>query len=376
MILMKGLYVHVPFCLQKCHYCDFVITTKRSGKDREDFFRAFEKELRQTVSKYGRLNFETLYLGGGTPSALEGGEMERLAALLRSEFDFKLGFEFTCEVNPGDVDAQKLESYRRAGINRISLGVQAFQDPLLKDMGRPHTVKDIDETLQALRSLGFENISFDLIAGLPKQTLGDYKKSLEKLIELGASQLSLYDLDVHEPTVYGMRRRRGQLPVPEEETRAQMYELTCALLPASGYRHYEISTFAKPGYESKHNQLYWRNREYLGLGPGAFSYLNGVRYQFASDMRRYLKKCAEGIWEPDVEDRLSEEEKETETLFTGLRLIEGVDLGQFQIIRKKTEDRLEKAGPYQWFKRQENKISLSPKGRFFVEKAIGLLIEK
>ncbi|HLD49928.1 MAG TPA: coproporphyrinogen-III oxidase family protein, partial [bacterium] len=203
---MRGLYVHIPFCLKKCHYCNFVITTKRTEGFRARFFQALLKEIKQAREKYGRLCFDTLYLGGGTPSALTAEEMGPLIEALRRDFDFMAGHEITCEVNPGDVDRAKLETYRSLGINRISLGVQAFQDPLLKDMGRPHTVADTLETWRLLRDLGFNNISFDLINGLPSQTIEYFEDSLRKTIELEAEQLSLYDLDVHEKTVYGLRR--------------------------------------------------------------------------------------------------------------------------------------------------------------------------
>ncbi len=373
---MKGLYLHVPFCLQKCHYCDFVITTKRSGNDRSGFFHSLEKEAAHYFLKYGRMSFDTLYLGGGTPSALEGAEMEKLLALVRGFFDFKSGHELTCEVNPGDVDEKKLEHYRKAGINRISLGVQAFQDRLLQDMGRAHTVEDTLQTLKMLRALGFENISFDLIAGLPGQSYGEFQESVEKLVELGASQLSLYDLDVHENTVYGARRKRGQLPVPDEDIRAKMYELVSRRLPEAGYLHYEVSTFAKPGCQSRHNLIYWHNQEYLGLGPGAFSYLGGVRYQLTPDVRRWIEKCGQDDWVPDTQDVLTEEEKETETLFTGLRLAEGFDLTRVPKIRARVEKRLEGIKDQELFSREGDVLSLSSRGRFFVERSIGYLIQK
>ncbi len=373
---MKGFYLHVPFCLQKCHYCDFVITTRRSGNDRKLFFQALEKEARHVLSERGRLVFDTLYLGGGTPSALEGGEMEELLGKVRNLFGFNKDFELTCEVNPGDVDEKKLTEYRKAGVNRISLGVQAFQDSLLRDMGRAHTVEDTLRTIQMLHGAGFENISFDLIAGLPGQTQDDFYFSLSQLIELGASQLSLYDLDVHEATVYGRRRREGQLRVPDEETRARMYELACEKLPASGYRRYEISTFARPGFESRHNLIYWHNQEYLGLGPGAYSYLGGKRFQTAPDVRRWLEKSEKNDWVPDTCDVLTDEERETETLFTGLRLAEGIDLEAFPLIRARVEERLLRVEDQKLFERVKNRLTLSPRGRLFVERSLGYLIEK
>lgn len=372
----RGLYVHIPFCLKKCHYCDFVITTKRSSSDREDFFKALSAEIENISKTRGRLRFSTFYLGGGTPSALSSEEMKTLVFKIKEHFDFAPAFEFTCEVNPGDTDGQKLESYKKLGINRVSLGVQAFQDHLLEDMGRPHQVADILKTHQLLKETGFENISFDLINGLPKQTLAEFSESLEKLAEMNASQLSLYDLDVHEKTVYGLRRREGRLPVPNEDVRAEMYEAAQKIMTGAGYHHYEISTFAKAGFESRHNLLYWHNQEYLGLGPGAFSYLDGVRYQFSGDVRGYLEKCKAGNWIPDTRDVLTEEEKEKETLFTGLRLLKGVDMKQFSVIRAKLLKKLEEAKPYGLFDVREERLYLTAKGRALAERSFRLLLEK
>lgn len=370
---MRGLYVHIPFCLKKCHYCNFVITTKRTEGFRARFFQALQKEIEQAREKYGRLGFDTFYLGGGTPSALTAEEMGSLIEGLRAAFDFAPGYEFTCEVNPGDVDRAKLEAYRSLGINRISLGTQAFQDSLLKDMGRPHTVADTLETWELLRDLGFKNISFDLINGLPSQTLENFEDSLRKTIELEAAQLSLYDLDVHEKTVYGLRRRDGKLPVPDEEKRAEMFTRAGELMSAAGYVQYEISTFAKPGFESRHNLGYWHNQEYLGLGPGAFAYLNGERYQFAPDVNRYLEKCEAGDWQPDTSETLTEDKKELETLLTGLRLRQGIDLDQFTIIRPSLEEKLAKIQPHALMEREGSQIRLSSRGRFLAESVFSLL---
>lgn len=373
---MRGLYVHIPFCLKKCHYCDFVITTKRGPSDREEFFRAIFSEAEAASKKYGRLKFNTFYLGGGTPSALSSAEMQSLVLKIKEHFDFEPDFEFTCEINPGDIDREKLETYRQLGMNRVSLGVQSFQEHLLEDMGRPHGVKEILEAHELLKQTGFKNISFDLINGLPKQTLEEFRESLQRTADMGASQLSLYDLDVHEKTVYGLRRRENRLPVPDEDTRSEMYEAAQKIMTGGGYHHYEISTFAKPGFESRHNLLYWHNQEYLGLGPGAFSYLNGVRYQFSGDVRGYLEKCAAGNWKPETEDILTEEEKEKETLFTGLRLLKGVDLNLFRMISDDLQKKLEAAKPYGLFETKQNRLYLTPKGRALAERSFRILLEK
>ncbi len=370
----RGLYVHIPFCLQKCHYCDFVITTRRETPDRRLFLDGLKQEAAQASRLYGRMKFSTLYLGGGTPSALSAQETGELKEILSAFFDFEKDAEITCEVNPGDVDAEKLREYRRLGINRISLGVQAFQDELLKDMARPHNVNGTIETIKLLKEIGFSNVSFDLIAGLPGQSVEQFRESLEGVVRHGAAQLSLYDLDVHEKTVYGLRRRQGRLNVPDEDRRAEMFEDAVRIMTGAGYGHYEISTFARPGMESRHNLLYWKNQEYLGLGPGAFSYLGGVRYQFAEDVRSYYEKCAAQNWTPAVRDVLSEEEKEKETLFTGIRLSEGVDLKDFRIIRERVERKLNSPEAAELFRVRGSRVSMTLRGRFLAEKALAFIL--
>ncbi len=337
----RGLYVHIPFCLKKCHYCDFVITTKRDSATKTRFFSAFEAELKHSVEKYGRLRFNTLYFGGGTPSALEPDEFNAIYRSLIQAFDFEPGFEFTVEVNPGDVDQAKIEAYRQAGVNRVSLGVQAFQEHLLKDMNRPHGTEEVMRTVEDLRHEGLANISMDMILNLPGQTEANVEETLKRLLDLEPNQISVYDLDVHERTVYGQRRREGCLPLGVEEVHARMAELVSRTLESEGLRQYELSNFARCGYESKHNLIYWDNQPYLGLGPGAFSYMNGVRYQFSDSVEEYFKKTECADWKLKTEDVLTPEEIEKETLLTGIRLREGVDLRRFKILKAQFEETAE-----------------------------------
>lgn len=336
-----GLYVHIPFCLKKCHYCDFVITTKRTDADRKFFLEALRLEVEHAAKKYGRLKFSTCYLGGGTPSSLEPEEFNQVHTVLNQNFDFEKDFEFTVESNPGDVDDAKMKVYRDAGVNRVSLGVQAFQEHLLKDMNRSHGVDEIRKTVLRLRDAGLLNISMDMIIHLPGQTVSDVEETLCKLLELNPNQISVYDLDVHEDTAYGLRRREGRLKLSSEEEHAQMSEKVTQTLEGADFVHYELSNFAKPGFESKHNLIYWHNQPYLGLGPGAFSYLNGKRYQFASSVETYLSQIKTGNWLNQVEDVLSPEEIEKETLLTGIRLQEGIDLRRLPISGQAYEKRAE-----------------------------------
>ena len=372
--MKRGLYVHIPFCLRKCHYCRFVITLDRSPAVREKFLSSLEQEITQAARQYGRILFDTLYLGGGTPSALSVQEMERLLGALRSHFDFKDQGELTCEVNPGDAGIEKLRYYRRLGINRISLGVQAFQEHLLQDMGRPHGLQEIEEILAAVRAEGFANVSLDFILRLPGQHLDDWKNSLDLAVRWGPGQFSLYDLEVHADTVYGARQRQGRLNLAEEPEHEQMMAFAETFLEEAGYAQYALSAFARPGFESRHNLIYWNNQEYLGLGPGAFSYLDGVRYQFAPTVARYFEKCGRADWKPDQADRLDAEKKELETLLTGLRLREGVDLSRFPLIRRSTEEKTAPLVQKGFLACEGERLLMTRKGRFVAESIFARLV--
>ena len=370
---MTGFYIHIPFCAQKCFYCDFVITLQQSTAARERFFAALEREIDRAFQVHGKIIFDTFYIGGGTPSLLTPEEMARLVEKIKNRYELKPGFEFTCEFNPGDLDSGKIKSFQCLGINRISLGAQAFQDRLLQEMGRQHTVRDIHATVQMIRDAGIHNISFDLIGGLPNQTLEDFIHSLKQTIALNPSQISLYDLEIHDKTPWGMARQKGQFVLPAEELRAEMFQAAIDHLTGAGYQQYEISTFAKPGFESRHNLIYWNNQEYLGLGPGAFSYINGTRSQFSRGVPEYHRKCEAGDWEPAVKDVLTEAEKEMETLVTGLRLKQGIDLGYFKRIRPQIEERVRDLENDHLLDRSGDRIALTPRGRFLAEQVFGTL---
>jgi oxygen-independent coproporphyrinogen-3 oxidase len=373
--MSKGLYIHIPFCTTRCHYCNFVTTAEHSPDLRERFFKALSAEIRQGRERYGRLSFDTLYLGGGTPSCLTIREIENLISEVHAAFDFKKRYEFTCEFNPGDGDEAKLKALRESGVNRVSLGAQSFQDALLAKLGRRHTVRNIIETVARIRETGISNISFDLMLRLPGQTAGDFRDSVKKCVELDAAQVSLYDLEVHEGTPFGQSQKEKKLDLPGEEDHARMYESAIELLTNANYKHYEISNFSKPGLASRHNLIYWHNQEYLGLGPGAFTYLNGVRSQRAPGLRRYLEKCEVLDWKHDTEDKLSEEEKETETLVAGLRLCDGVSPRAFPKIVPRLRDRFKTLCEDGLMERAGENIRLTTRGKFLSEDVFGFLLQ-
>lgn len=369
----RGLYVHIPFCHQKCHYCNFVIALDKAGNLREKFFVSIQHEIAESARRYGRLKFDTLYFGGGTPSMLTPIEAARLLDMLFGAFDFEPGFEFTYEMNPEDADPERLKSFRNLGVNRVSLGAQSFNNDLLKNMGRRHTAEDTVRAVANARAAGFNNISLDLIISLPDQTLRDVEEALAQAVELGPNQISIYDFDLHENSVYGLRAKRSELILPSEDEHLKMAELVESRLTSAGYVQHELLNFAKPGFESKHNFIYWHNQEYLGVGPGAFSYLNEVRYQFATSVSRYFEKCVAGNWARDMEDAISPREKEIETLLTGLRLKEGVSLAQFNMIRKALEEKIEKLDGL--LEKNGDRFRLSRRGRFVAETVFAQLIE-
>ena len=370
----KGLYLHIPFCQVKCHYCNFVITLDQSKNMRERFFAALEREAEDARRRFGALQFETFYWGGGTPSLLRPEELERIFSKVRELFRFSKDPEITIEINPGDVDGEKIAACRRLGVNRASVGAQAFQDSLLQKMGRPHSVEAIERTFELLRGHGFENLSLDLIFRLPGQTLGDFQESLHRALSLGPSQITLYDLEIHDKTKFGMMQKKGELTLPNEDLHFEMFELAVKTLESAGYRHYELLSFAKPGFESRHNQLYWDNQEYLGLGPGAFSYMNGVRYQFAADVPQYLKKCEDSDWTPDTLDVLTEDQKEMETLLTGLRLDQGLDLGRIPGLGRELEPGFRELHEAGLLERSESRLRLTFKGRALAETVFSFLV--
>ncbi len=372
--MTRGLYIHIPFCARKCFYCDFVITVKRSADDRSRFLSALENELAQAAQRYGRLPFATLYFGGGTPSLLTPDELNRILGAARRRFAIAPDAEMTLELNPDDASAEKLGALRQSGINRISVGVQSFNDRLLRQMGRLHDAEGARQALRLIREAGFVNVSADLILRLPEQTVADVRGSVVELIEAGVSQVVLYDLAVHEKTVYGLRQRQGRLPLPEEPLHREMFSAALTALENAGFAQYEVSSFARPGFESRHNLIYWRNQEYMGLGPGAFSYLDGTRFQFAGSTTRYLEKCEAGDWQPDTAEIISPRNRQVETLLTGLRLAEGVDLEQLPELRNLLAEAVAPLTEKGLVRLKENRLSMTREGRFVAETILSALV--
>lgn len=317
-------YVHIPFCTQICYYCDFSkVFIKNQPVDA--YLQALIREFRS----YDITELRTLYIGGGTPTSISAVQLDYLLTELSRDLNLNTLEEFTIEANPGDLTVDKIEVLQKSAVNRVSLGVQTFNDKHLKRIGRSHNEAQIYSTIDALKTAGFQNISIDLIYALPGQTMDDVRSNVAKALSLNIPHLSLYSLILEHHTVFMNKMRRGKLHLPTEDLEAEMFEYIISEMERNGFEHYEISNFTKPGFESCHNLMYWDNVEYYGVGAGASGYLDGIRYRNRGPIQHYLKGVSEGNARLS-EEVLSKNEMMEEELFLGLRKKEGVSIGKFE----------------------------------------------
>ncbi len=318
-------YIHIPFCTQICYYCDFSkVFIKNQPVDE------YLSALMEEVKFYDLPALRTLYIGGGTPSALSADQLDYLLTDLENVLDLSQLEEFTIEANPGDLTADKIEVLKKSKCNRVSLGVQTFDDRMLKKIGRSHNQAQIYETIASLKAAGFHNISIDLIYALPGQTMEQVKDNVAKALELDIPHMSLYSLILENHTVFMNRQRRGNLHLPNEDVESDMFDYILRELEKNGFEHYEISNFTKPGFESRHNLMYWDNAEYYGLGAGASGYLDGMRYRNRGPIQHYLKSIPEKGHSRLHEEFLSKTEQMEEEMFLGLRKKTGVSIERFE----------------------------------------------
>ena len=325
-----SLYIHIPFCVRKCRYCDFLSAPENTG-ERARYIEALGREMKCRSEDLKKARVKTIFWGGGTPSLLSPAEFREIAKGLKTcTGEWAGDAEWTIEANPGTLDAEKAGEWRRAGVNRVSLGVQAAQDRLLERIGRRiHTFRQAKESVGILREAGFSNINLDLMMGLPGQDLNDWKETLEEALNLAPEHLSCYSLILEEGTPLLRAVREGREILPEEEEERAMYEYTLRRLEKAGYRQYEISNFAKPRYACRHNLVYWELGEYQGLGLGAASYREGRRLKNTTDLAAYIR--AEDPTKLDtVEEESSLKDQMEEWMFLGMRKTEGVDLTEFR----------------------------------------------
>lgn len=346
--LPTAAYVHIPFCRRRCFYCDFPIAVVGDRPPIGPEFGAIAqyipylcREITHTADRVlaGRTSppLQTVFFGGGTPSLLTVDQLAKILETLDQSFALATDAEISMEIDPGTFDRPQLQGYRAAGVNRISLGVQAFQPQLLAACGRTHTVTDIQQAIATIHQVGLANYSLDLISGLPHQTLADWQDSLQQAIALAPPHLSCYDLTIEPMTAFGQRFQPGATPLPSDETTAQMYRMAQQILTDAGYAHYEISNYAQPGYACRHNRVYWQNRPFYGFGMGATSYLDRDRYSRPRKTREYYawveaQECQESLPsssshpEASLNEEALEQELLLDSLMLGLRLAEGVDL--------------------------------------------------
>jgi oxygen-independent coproporphyrinogen-3 oxidase len=326
-----GVYIHIPFCRARCSYCDFA-TGAYEGALASRYVRALASEIRTFRHENpSPIEAETIYFGGGTPSLLSPAQVASILAAVRERFRVATNAEVTMEINPGTVTPEILREFRRLGINRASFGAQTFDDAELRRLGRTHTAEDVRRTIRDLREAGFDNTSFDLIAGLPAQTLEGWERNLNEALALSPEHLSFYLLEVHEGTPLAAQIRRGQQPAPDEDLAAEMYRLMLDRAADAGYEHYEISNLCRPGYESRHNSKYWTGAPVYGFGCSAHSF-DGERTRWSNerDAARYVEMM-ESKGAALVETvGLDERDVRAEAIFLGLRLMRGVDLKQHQ----------------------------------------------
>jgi oxygen-independent coproporphyrinogen III oxidase len=324
---MAGLYIHIPFCKQACHYCDFHFSTNQDN--RSPLCQAIAKELALQVSYLGGEQIETIYFGGGTPSLLSQGELADIFSAIYSNYSVAEEVEVTLEANPDDLTKEKLLILKKAGINRLSIGIQSFDDEVLKFFNRAHTSKESADCIALAREAGFANISLDLIYAVPSQDLAAWKKNIEYALALQPEHISAYSLTIEEKTTFGKWEKQGKLKAIDEGESAADFELLMDMLCANGYEHYEISNFCKPNFYSKHNSSYWKQKKYLGVGPSAHSYDGDSRQFNINNNSLYERAIREGQLSFERE-LLSRENKINEYIFTTLRTQWGCDLSYLE----------------------------------------------
>ncbi|MEC0166837.1 radical SAM family heme chaperone HemW [Paenibacillus graminis] len=319
----EAVYIHIPFCTNKCFYCDF---NSYVLKDQPvmDYLRALDREMELTVKHTPPGVIKTIFVGGGTPTVLKPDEMAYFLESIRTHFpQWDENIEFSMEANPGTTDKDKLAVMKEGGVNRVSFGVQAFQNELLSGIGRIHNVDDVYRSLENARSAGLHNLSVDLMFGLPNQTVDMLRESIGKALELDLPHYSIYSLKVEENTLFHTLFNKNKLPLPSEEDELEMYLLLMSTMEAAGYGQYEISNFAKPGMESRHNITYWRNEDYYGLGAGAHGYVKRQRHMNIKGVNPYIEASHSGLPRLDT-FQISAQEAMEDFMMVGLRMREGV----------------------------------------------------
>lgn len=325
-----GIYIHIPFCKQKCFYCDFCSFANKNEMQ-EKYVETVINEIKNITHKE-KYTVTTIYLGGGTPSILNPNYIKNILQEIKSSFEILDDAEITVEINPETVNEEKLKRYKEYGINRLSIGLQSANDKILKNIGRIHDYKQFEETFFYARKCGFKNINVDLMIGLPTQAIEDVKQTLEKIIQKNPEHISVYSLIIEEGTIIEKLINENKLQLPDEETERIMYWTVVNELKENGYNQYEISNFSKKTYESKHNTNCWKQKQYIGLGTSAHSYLNKKRYSNTNNIEEYIKNIQENNISKNItiHEEQTEESTMNEYMLLGLRMIQGININEFK----------------------------------------------
>ncbi|MEA4922693.1 MAG: radical SAM family heme chaperone HemW [Eubacteriaceae bacterium] len=330
-----GLYVHIPFCERKCNYCGFLSYEGQTNDTIKEYVSSLIREIHLYKKEFEPMyETDSIFIGGGTPSILDAEDAERLMGELTGMLDVPEAPEFTIEANPNSLDSEKLQAYRRSGVNRISLGVQSFNDRILQSLGRLHTAREAENAFDMIKQTGPVDVNIDLMFGVPGQTMEDWKKDLDKAIELDPEHISFYSLQLEEGTPFYENYRTGKMDLPDDDTERKMYHYAVARLEQAGYDHYEISNCAKPGRECIHNIKYWDMADFLGLGAGASSYINGARFKNCDEISKYIWLLDDGQMPLELGTYHIDSRKDQMAVFcfTALRKMEGIDLDYFEIM--------------------------------------------
>ena len=373
-----GIYIHIPFCRSKCDYCDFYSLAGRE-KDMDAYQKALLAHIRETASHVGKAEVDTVYFGGGTPSFYGTKRLKEILSALKKHFHIQKDAEITLEGNPDSVDVRMLRSLRRAGFNRLSLGVQSACDRELACIHRPHTFEQAQAAVASARKAKLKNLSLDLIYGLPGQSLDGWKQTLEQVLALEPEHLSCYGLKVEDGTPLARRVEQGER-LPDDDVQADMYLWTVQRLEQAGYEQYEISNFARPGFQSRHNLRYWLIQPYLGFGPGAHSDFGGSRYSFVRDLDAYISGVLHNSPIIDTSDTIPQRERGSEYLMLRLRTAQGVEEWEYRrtyfMNFGPIEQTLQEYEQHGWARQEKDRWRLTAEGFLLSNQLIGQLLER
>lgn len=364
----SAVYIHIPFCEHICYYCDFN-KVFLEGQPVDEYVDLLIKEMQITAANKQMEPIDTVFVGGGTPTTLNEAQIAKLCTAIQEIFPMKEEVEFSFEANPGDLSVAKVQTMKDYGVNRISMGVQSFNNDLLKKIGRIHTVKDVYQSVENMRTVGFENVSIDLIFSLPGQTEADFQDTLNQALALDLPHYSAYSLIIEPKTIFYNLMQKGKLFLPGQDAEANMYDLLLVEMEKHGRKQYEISNFAKEGFESKHNITYWSNEHYYGFGAGAHGYIGNTRYSNFGPIKKYMEPLQENKLPVFQQKELTLKEKMEEEMFLGLRKVSGVSKARFQ--RKFGQDldvtfqnAIQKTMAKGWLENNEENVALTRNGRF------------